>query len=93
MSIFAFILDTINGIDCPATCENKKTKGETLMEAKAEVLKVPEVAEILRIPRSRAYALVQAGEIPSFKIGEKSVRVSRRQLDAYMERTSEAVAG
>ena len=57
-----------------------------------EVLKVPEVAAILRIPRSRAYALVQSGEIPSFKIGERSVRVHRRALDEYMERTSEVAA-
>lgn len=53
-----------------------------------EVLKIPEVAEILRIPRSRAYALVQSGEIPSFRIGERSVRVSRRQLDEYMQRST-----
>jgi excisionase family DNA binding protein len=39
-----------------------------------EVLKVPEVAENLRVPRSRAYELIQRGEIPSFKIGERSVR-------------------
>jgi excisionase family DNA binding protein len=56
-----------------------------------EVLKVTEVAEILRIPRSRGYALVQSGEIPSFKIGERSVRVRRDALDEYMQR--EAVAG
>lgn len=63
------------------------------METKAtEVLKIPEVAEILRIPRSRAYSLVQHGDIPSFKVGERSVRVHRRQLDEYMERTSEVVA-
>jgi excisionase family DNA binding protein len=55
-----------------------------------EVLKVTEVAEILRIPRSRAYDLVARGEIPSFKIGERSVRVRRSALDAYMQR--EAVA-
>jgi len=56
-----------------------------------EVLRVPEVAEILRIPRSRAYALVQSGEIPSFKIGERSVRVHRRALDEYMQQTPEVL--
>jgi excisionase family DNA binding protein len=56
-----------------------------------EVLRVPEVAAILRIPSSRAYALVQSGEIPSFKIGERSVRVHRRALDEYMQRTPEGL--
>ena len=56
-----------------------------------EVLKVPEIAAILRIPRSRAYALVQRGEIPSFKIGERSVRVHRRALDEYMQQSLEVV--
>jgi putative molybdopterin biosynthesis protein len=63
------------------------------MEMKTdEVLKVPEVAEILRIPRSRAYDLVARGEIPSFRVGEKSVRVHRRMLDEYMTRTPEVAA-
>ncbi len=63
------------------------------MEMKAdEVLKVPEVAEILRISRSRAYDLVARGEIPSFRVGEKSVRVHRRMLDEYMVQAPEAAA-
>jgi putative molybdopterin biosynthesis protein len=63
------------------------------MEMKAdEVLKVPEVAEILRISRSRAYDLVARGEIPSFRVGEKSVRVHRRMLDEYMAQAPEAAA-
>jgi excisionase family DNA binding protein len=34
-----------------------------------EYLKVPEVAEVLRIARSRAYELVGSGEIPWIRIG------------------------
>ena len=34
------------------------------MEQHNEWLKVPEVAEILRIARSRAYELIADGEIP-----------------------------
>jgi excisionase family DNA binding protein len=49
-----------------------------------EYLKVPEVAEILRIARSRAYELVAEGEIPSIRIG-RSVRVSRGELDRWLE--------
>lgn len=49
-----------------------------------EWLKVPEVAEELRIARSRAYELVADGEIPAVKIG-RSVRVSRKELDRWLE--------
>lgn len=53
-------------------------------EQRHEYLKVPEVAEVLRIARSRAYELVGSGDIPSIKIG-RSVRVSRRELDRWLE--------
>jgi excisionase family DNA binding protein len=65
---------------------------ETQETQKIEVLRVPEIAEILRIPRSRAYALVQNGEIGSFKIGERTVRVHRRALDEYMKQMPEGGA-
>jgi excisionase family DNA binding protein len=42
------------------------------------------VAEVLRIARSRAYELVQNGEIPAVRIG-RSVRVSRKKLDRWLE--------
>lgn len=47
-------------------------------------LKIPEVAAELRIARSRAYELVADGEIPAVKIG-RSVRVSRKELDRWLE--------
>lgn len=53
-------------------------------ELQREYLKVPEVAEVLRIARSRAYELVGSGEIPSIRIG-RSVRVSRKELDRWLE--------
>jgi excisionase family DNA binding protein len=54
------------------------------MDEQREWLKVPEVAQVLRIARSRAYELVGSGEIPSVRIG-RSVRVSRRQLELWIE--------
>ena len=59
-----------------------------------EWLKVPEVAAELRIARSRAYELVADGEIPAVKIG-RSVRVSRKELDRWLEDQSytDAVRG
>lgn len=51
------------------------------MDEQHEWLNVPEV---LRIARSRAYELVADGEIPVVKIG-RSVRVSRKELDRWLE--------
>ncbi len=47
-------------------------------EQQHEWLKVPEVAQVLRIARSRAYELVGSGEIPS-------VRISRTELERWLE--------
>ncbi len=64
------------------------------MDEQHEWLKVPEVAQVLRIARSRAYELVADGEIPAVKIG-RSVRVSRKELDRWLEGRSytDAVQG
>jgi excisionase family DNA binding protein len=53
-------------------------------EQQHEWLKVPEVARVIRVARSRAYELVGSGEIPSIRIG-RSVRVNRRELDKWLE--------
>jgi excisionase family DNA binding protein len=47
-------------------------------------LTVPEVAEELRIPRSRAYDLCARGELPAVRVGERSIRVNRRELERYL---------
>jgi len=54
------------------------------VDTEHEWLKVPEVAGVLRIARSRAYELVGEGQIPSVRIG-RSVRVSRKELDRWLE--------
>ena len=53
------------------------------MDRNPEYLKVPEVAELLRIARSRAYELVADGTIPAVRIG-RSVRVSRKELHRWL---------
>lgn len=45
------------------------------------LLRVSEAADLLSVARSKAYAMVQAGEIPSVRLG-KSVRVPRAALQA-----------
>jgi excisionase family DNA binding protein len=62
------------------------------MESTRKWLKVPEVAEELGIPRSRAYELIQHGELPAVRIGERSIRVNRRELERFLLETRQIVA-
>jgi len=47
-------------------------------------LTVPEAAEELRIPRTRCYELIAAGELPAVRIGERSIRVNRQELERFL---------
>jgi excisionase family DNA binding protein len=71
----------------------KRTQLEALMEKKSrEWLKVPEVAEELNIPRSRAYELVASGGLPAVRVGERSLRVNRRELEMFLLEKRRVVA-
>jgi excisionase family DNA binding protein len=47
-------------------------------------LTVPETAAELRIPRTRCYELIARGELPAVRIGERSIRVNRRELETFL---------
>lgn len=47
-------------------------------------LTVPEAAEELHIPRSRCYELIQRGELPAVRIGERSIRVNKTELERFL---------
>jgi excisionase family DNA binding protein len=47
-------------------------------------LKVPQVAELLQLPRTRAYELIQRGELPAVRVGERSIRVHRGELERFL---------
>jgi excisionase family DNA binding protein len=47
-------------------------------------LTVPETAQELQIPRSRCYELIQRGLLPAVRIGERSIRVNRRELERFL---------
>jgi excisionase family DNA binding protein len=49
-----------------------------------EWLTVLEVADALRIPRSRAYNLCARGDLPAVRMGERSIRVNRRELERFL---------
>ena len=54
------------------------------MDARHEFMKVAEVAQELRIARSRAHELIANGTIPVVKIG-RSVRLRRTELERWLE--------
>jgi excisionase family DNA binding protein len=56
-------------------------------------LTVPEAAGELRIPRTRCYELIQRGELPAVRIGERSIRVNRAELETFLLQTRRVVAG
>jgi len=54
-----------------------------------KLLTMPEVGEILRISKAKAYRLAQKGEILSIKSG-RSVRVSLEDLKNYLKNNTYA---
>jgi excisionase family DNA binding protein len=56
-------------------------------------LTVPEAAEELRIPRTRCYELIQRGELPAVRIGERSIRVNRRELERFLLENRRVASG
>lgn len=56
-----------------------------------EWLTVPQTAEELHIPRSRAYELIATGQLPAVRIGERSIRVNRRELESFLLETRRVV--
>jgi excisionase family DNA binding protein len=55
-----------------------------MVRGEMEWMKVPEAAAYFRIPRSRMYELVQRGELPAVRIGERSIRVNRREVEQFL---------
>jgi excisionase family DNA binding protein len=47
-------------------------------------LTVPETAAELHIPRTRCYELIARGELPAVRIGERSIRVNRAELERFL---------
>jgi excisionase family DNA binding protein len=56
-------------------------------------LTVPEAAAELRIPRTRCYELIGRGELPAVRIGERSIRVNRQDLERFLLEERRIVSG
>ena len=50
-------------------------------------LTVREASQLLRIPLTRCYELIQRGSLPAVRIGERSIRVNRQELERFLLET------
>jgi excisionase family DNA binding protein len=57
---------------------------ERLVETENPWMRVPEAAAYFRIPRSRMYDLIGSGKLPAFRIGERSIRVHREEVERFL---------
>jgi len=57
---------------------------ERLVETENPWMRVPEAAAYFRVPRSRMYDLIQRGELPAVRIGERSIRVNRKEIERFL---------
>lgn len=51
----------------------------------AELLTPEEVSRLLRLSKSKVYALIQTNELPGIVRLGRNVRVSRRRLEAWID--------
>lgn len=47
---------------------------------------IPEIADILRVGERTVYRMVERGELKAYKISRKAVRISRKDLDAFLRK-------
>lgn len=47
------------------------------------VISVPELADILRVSRNTAYAMVRSGQIPSVRTGVQ-IRIPKKEIEKYL---------
>jgi len=64
---------------------------QTLSTGKRTWLTVPETAAELHIPRTRCYGLIQQGSLPAVRIGKRSIRVNRHELEQFLLETRRVV--
>lgn len=58
----------------------------------ADILILPEVAELLRLSEKTAYRLVAGGKLPGFKVGG-SWRFRRTDIDAWIDQKKAEARG
>ena len=77
---------------CAATLEPSEHAGKlqvvpSMLESPQKLLKVPEVAERLRVSVWSVYRLVEGGQLPAVRVGSgprAPIRVSEAELEAWL---------
>ena len=54
---------------------------------------VPQLADHLHIPRTRAYELIGKGYLPAVRVGERSIRVHRSEVEKFLLETRRVEIG
>ena len=49
-----------------------------------EWMRVPEAAAYFQVPRSRMYDLIQKGQLPAVRLGDRSIRVNRTEVEKFL---------
>jgi excisionase family DNA binding protein len=57
-----------------------------------EILKLPEVAQLLKVAEKTVYTMAQRGDLPAFKVGGQW-RFRRTDLDAWIDAKTRRSAG
>jgi excisionase family DNA binding protein len=75
--------------------ERKEATVETKLPSVGERtwITVPQLADHLAIPRTRAYELIQKGQLPAVRVGERSIRIHKAELEKFLLETRRVVAG
>jgi excisionase family DNA binding protein len=68
-----------------SACEQWHCLEPLALDECRDVLTVIETGRVLRVGRTRAYSMVQSGEIPSFKAGNRRL-VPREALRRWLDR-------
>ena len=55
------------------------------MENEADIwMRVPDAAAYFHVPRSRMYDLIQRGDLPAVRIGERIIRINRKEVEKFL---------
>jgi len=55
-------------------------------------LTVREAAQELQVPLTRCYMLIHAGDLPAVRVGERSIRVHRLELERFLLKSRRVVS-
>ena len=57
---------------------------EHLVETENPWMRVPDAAAYFHVPRSRMYDLIQKGQLPAVRLGARSIRVNRKEVERFL---------